>query len=451
MRDTNRRVSTTTAAARSVVDLHERARPSAAPTVVALLAWCALLASASAWGAALLHAHVHMQIGAPPLTGTVDWRPGLALVAVAALGVVCANALPHALERLSWHALLVVTPAMAACWIIAINVVDGWSALTRPVHAAYAATAAQITAPGRFLHDLLAHPSTFNIHTRGHPPGLPLLLWALRPLGVSGPTTVAILYVLVGVTAVPAVLVAVGDVCGRRVARTVAPFLVLVPGAIWIGTSGDAFFTGVGAWAVALVVLATGRRDRRGDVLALAGGLLFGALAFLSYGLVLLAAVPIGVASVRRRVRPLVLAALGASPVFVAFAVAGFWWLDGWAATRHAYAAGVASRRPYGYFLLADLAAFALVVGPAVAVALAWLRDRRVAVLTGAAFVAVALADVSGMSKAEVERIWLPFAPWALVATATFATTRRPFSVRALLVLQVATAVAVQAVVRSPW
>ncbi|MGW1450396.1 hypothetical protein ACWCO3_19240, partial [Micromonospora sp. NPDC002411] len=35
-----------------------------------------------------------------------------------------------------------------------------------------------------------------------------------------------------------------------------------------------------------------------------------------------------------------------------------------------------------------------------------------------AAAVAVLAADLSGLSKAEVERIWLPFAVWLLVATA---------------------------------
>ena len=32
--------------------------------------------------------------------------------------------------------------------------------------------------------------------------------------------------------------------------------------------------------------------------------------------------------------------------------------------------------------------------------------------LAGAAILVVAAADASGMSKAEVERIWLPFVPW---------------------------------------
>ena len=47
------------------------------------------------------------------------------------------------------------------------------------------------------------------------------------------------------------------------------------------------------------------------------------------------------------------------------------------------------------------------------------LRDRqRVAARRRRSLAVVALADLSGMSKAEVERIWLPFVPWAVLATA---------------------------------
>jgi methylthioxylose transferase len=61
----------------------------------------------------------------------------------------------------------------------------------------------------------------------------------------------------------------------------------------------------------------------------------------------------------------------------------------------------------------------------------------------------VAIADVSGLSKAEVERIWLPFMPWIAAATAgTFddASARRTW-----LCVNIAWAIAVQALVRSPW
>ena len=102
-------------------------------------------------------------------------------------------------------------------------------------------------------------------------------------------------------------------------------------------------------------------------------------------------------------------------------------------------------------FLLADLAAFALAIGPAGSVAIAWLRDRRVWLLVGGAIVAIAAADLSGMSKAEVERIWLPFVPWVILATSAFAASRRERSVRFWLGLQAASAVVIQLAVRSPW
>jgi hypothetical protein len=44
-----------------------------------------------------------------------------------------------------------------------------------------------------------------------------------------------------------------------------------------------------------------------------------------------------------------------------------------------------------------------------------------------AAAAAVALADVSGLSKAETERIWLPFAVWLLAGAALLPPPSRRF------------------------
>ena len=196
------------------------------------------------------------------------------------------------------------------------------------------------------------------------------------------------------------------EVAGEHVARLAAPFLVIAPAAIFFG-SGDAVFLGVGAWAVALMVLATGRRGRAADLPALAGGLLFGAACLLSYGLVLLAAIPVVVAVARRRVRPL---AIGAVVVPGAAAAAGFWWFAGLAATRREYLVeSVARLRPGRLFLRVNVAAFAVALNRAAVVGLARLRDRRIWLLVGAVAFAVALADLSLLSKGEVERIWLPF------------------------------------------
>ena len=70
--------------------------------------------------------------------------------------------------------------------------------------------------------------------------------------------------------------------------------------------------------------------------------------------------------------------------------------------------------------------------------------------LVGAAIAAVLLADVSGMSKAEVERIWLPFVPWLVVGAAALGGRRRT-DARGWLAVQAGLALLVAVAVRSPW
>jgi len=195
------------------------------------------------------------------------------------------------------------------------------------------------------------------------------------------------------------------------------------------------------------VVLATGRRDPAGDRLAVLGGLGFAATLMLSYGLVLLAAVPLGVAVLRRAVRPIVVAAATAGGALVVLAATGFWWLEGLGVARREYLESVARVRPYDYFLLADLALLVVIVGPATVVALVRLRDRRLWGLVGGALIAVAIADLSGMSKGEVERIWLPFAVWLAPACAALAGS----GARRWLALQAGAALAVEVAVRTHW
>ncbi len=85
---------------------------------------------------------------------------------------------------------------------------------------------------------------------------------------------------------------------------------------------------------------------------------------------------------------------------------------------------------------------------PRSAVALSRLRDRRLWLLVGSALLAGIAAGLSGMSKGEVERIWLPFAMWVLPAAAVFGFRRRASH---WLALQVVFAIGVQTLVRSPW
>ncbi len=193
----------------------------------------------------------------------------------------------------------------------------------------------------------------------------------------------------------------------------------IAPAAVWIAVSADAMFAGVTAWAVALLAIAIRR-----PWVAVAAGALFGLGVYLSYGLVIMAVPVIAVLVAGRTVRPVLPAVFGALLVVVVFTLAGFWWLDGYHLVVERYYQGIASERPYAYWVWANLAATVCAVGLATAAglpgALAQLRRPfdATTLLVAAAMCAISVADLSGLSKAETERIWLPFDVWLLAATA---------------------------------
>ncbi|NJQ17688.1 hypothetical protein HCN52_22800, partial [Streptomyces bohaiensis] len=69
----------------------------------------------------------------------------------------------------------------------------------------------------------------------------------------------------------------------------------------------------------------------------------------------------------------------------------------------------------------------------------------RLAALAGAALLTVVVADVSGMSKAETERIWLPFLLWLVPACALLG------GVRGWLLAQAGLALAVNHLLLTSW
>ena len=72
---------------------------------------------------------------------------------------------------------------------------------------------------------------------------------------------------------------------------------------------------------------------------------------------------------------------------------------------------------------------------------------RAVAALAAAAAPTVLIADATQMSRAEVERIWLPFVPWILLSCALLPERWR----RRGLVLQLAVALAVEHLLQTGW
>jgi hypothetical protein len=387
-----------------------------------------------------------MALKLPPLFAEYDprisWRV-LPALALAALALAFAE---RVAGRLAWGALLAATGAATAAWAVALAFADGWRALSAPLVSRfdYIHYLPLITKVGPFVDGYAAAIPNLPYHLKSHPPGVMLVFWSLNKLHLGGGGPAAVLVIGAGASASIAALIAVRDVASEATARTVAPFLAFAPVAIWIATSADALFAGVAAWAAALIVVATGRHRWQGDGLAVGGGLLLGAAAFMSYGMAVISLMPAAVAFRRRRLRPIVVAGLAALAVALAFAVAGFWWPTGLTRARAAQDAGVFALRPYGYFVIANLAALAIALGPAASL-IPRLRDRDVWLLVGGALAAVAIADVSGAAKGEVERIWLAFMPWLLLVTAALRRAR-PW-----LAAQVVAALALQVTVRSPW
>jgi hypothetical protein len=411
-------------------------------------------------GAVLNHRRVPIHADAAPLYAR--WLPhlgpGTPLAVTLAVAVVWQG--PALARRLGWPRLLPLAYLTALGWTLSLALVDGWRR----------GVAARLTPQAEYLNDVPKvhsipatlrtftdhiidfRPGSWATHVSGHPPGAFLTFVVLDHLGLGGGGPAALLCVLVGATAPVSVAVALRALGAEPAARVVLPFLVLFPGAVWVGVSADGMFTGVVAAGLALLAVGGVRAG-------LGGGLLLGFSLYLSYGLVLVGALALAVLWLRPAPRgtTTVAAAIGVAGVVVAFTAGGFWWFTGYHLVVIRYYQGWAADRPFSYWVWADLACLVICAGPVLAPALArvasagaWRRPRPpdgVWLLPAAALLGVVGADLSGLSKAEVERIWLPYAVWLLVVTAWLPARHR----RAWLVAQALTALAVNHLLLTDW
>lgn len=413
--------------------------------------WFAVVAIGRVWGL-LLEAQGHrITLYTPPLLGGYRTGPPTALVLPIAVAASLVAALPWLVRRCRWRVVLTTSAAAALGWWVALALVDGTDGLTRGLvwDADFGDALPSIVAdPRQFLAGFVEHLPTASIQIRAHPPGLPLLLAGMDRIGLGGPGWATALVLGSAAAGVVAVLITVRTVAGERAARRAAPFVALAPAATWLATSFDALYFGVAAWCVAALVLSMRATGGRRVGLAVVAGLLGAATLLLSYGLVLIACVVVFVAWRERGWPTVAMASITVAAVLAALVPFGFWYVAGLLATRDQYY-GLGLDRPYSYFVVNNLSALALVVGPATAAALARLRDRRVWSLVGGALLAVALADASGLSNGEVERIWLPFAVWFLPAGVALAGTAS--STRAWLAVQVSSAIVLSALISTFW
>ncbi|MEW2166972.1 hypothetical protein AB0912_28825 [Streptomyces sp. NPDC007084] len=458
------------------------------------------MATAAVVGYAIEHNYGTLFVSAAPLYGR--WGPHVGPGTAAAIAVAAAVVVhgPPLAARLSWRWLLPAAWGTGTVWTFSLALIDGWQrGVAGRLTARYEYL--QVISPVNRFHDipaalrdftnhiLLHSPDHWPAHIAGHPPAATLTFVYLDRIGLGGGAWAGVWCVTVGATAAPAVLVTIRTLAGEALARRSAPFLVLAPAAVWMGTSADGYFAAVAASAVALLALAvSGHRPRTAG---LASGLLLGLTAYLSYGLTLFAviagaAVLLGTGS---RLRPLPFVLAGLTVVPVVFTLFGFNWWDAYRLLVTRYFEGAGGVRPYGYWVWANLACTVLIAGPASVAGLrraGWATvhlatavctrtpvpatrtqgtdDRggtgpgtagtatdtgagsetdigpgsggpRLAVLVVAALIALLLADLSGMSKAETERIWLPFVLWMLPAAAFLPRPRAWLIAQATLAL----------------
>jgi hypothetical protein len=404
--------------------------------------------------------------GASPIFGAwevhASWGTGPAiLIAVAA--VVWG---PAVAQRISWRALTLGTWATACAWAFALAMIDGWQRgfagrlTTRDEYLSQVGTITDIPAAVRtFSSRILDYqPNSWTTHVSGHPPGALLTFVWLDRIGLHGGAWAGLLCLLAGSSAAAAVVITVRALADEQTARRAAPFVAVAPTAIWVAVSADGYFAGVAAWGLALLALAVHRPVRFPTLVAAGAGLLLGWSVFLSYGLALqgLAALAVLVSAsdwraVLRALGPVALTSLA---VAVTFAVAGFYWFDGYALVQQRYWQGIAKYRPFQYWSWANLACVVCAIGLGSVAGISrvfdWAAIRRRSgfhLLLLAMLAAIVCADLSMLSKAEVERIWLPFTIWLTAAPALLPVGSHRF----WLALNAAGALLVNTVMVTNW
>jgi methylthioxylose transferase len=374
---------------------------------------------------------------AAPLFGT--WEIHASWGTLPALLIAVAAVLwgPVVVQRLSWRTLTLGTWATACGWAFALAMIDGWQRgfagrLTTPeeylsqVRSVTDIPATLRTFAGRILD---YQPDSWVTHISGHPPGALLTFVWLDRIGLHGGAWAGLLCLLAGSSAAAAVLVGVRALADEQTARRAAPFVAVAPTAIWVAVSADGYFAGVAAWAIALLAGAVHRPLRFPALVAAAAGLLLGWCVFLSYGLALLGlpalAVLVSAPDRRAALRALGPAVLAALAVAATFAVLGFSWFDGYTLVQQRYWQGIAKYRPFQYWWWANLASVVCAIGLGSVAGITRVFDtaairRRCGfgLLLLAMLAAIVCADLSMLSKAEVERIWLPFTIWLTAAPA---------------------------------
>lgn len=352
----------------------------------------------------------------PPLYDRL--HPALGWSIVLPLGVIAlAVILTLTASRRSWRWVLISAMTISFAWIIVLNIwkgpdvtMIGHNFSTGPDYRSYLDV---FTGPLDTLANYTNRHDQLRYHAAAHPPG-PIIIEQVLA-STLGQNRIALWGLVVSMAAASAV-VPLGLV-GRRLlgdepVRMLLPLVALAPYALWASDTMDAVFMAIAAWLVALWFL------KRSALASVSAGIGTAVLLLMSYGL---APFWLILLALRRDRRGLLLAAAGCAGTLLAVAALGFWYLDGARLTHTYFYGGWGGSRSHMYWLLGNFAAVALATGPAVARstqhAIAAPKCRSSWVVFSA-IAALAALTVLGVTKGEVERIWLPFMPWILLCAA---------------------------------
>jgi methylthioxylose transferase len=372
----------------------------------------------------------------PPFIGRWDpavtaWALGaVALFALAIWAAPRLLAIPPAAFALAVFAL---TLALRVALGAASRGVDQWSHVFDPAsfegpNEYLPALTALRYGQGFFLDRFAELVPALPVHAAGHPPGL---LLTMDTFGITTPERLAALCIGGGALVAPLAYAVGRQVLDDRRARFAALLTATAPSILLFGaTSADALYASLGllaAWP-----LASRQRTMR-----IAGAVLLALVSLFAWSLLAIGAWAALLAWRRDGLKQMLALGLTCAAALLAVqgafaALTGFDPIGTLRATEEVYRFGIAGERPYWFWLPGSPTAFLLMLGLPVA----WLVLRALARGDDAAiaiFGVLAVAAVAGFTKAEVERIWLSFAPLVCLAAAGALPERHLRLVLALL------------------
>jgi hypothetical protein len=412
-----------------------------------------VIAATVAWGLIAEAAGVRLGMPSPPLLYV--FKPALAPLALPALAVIagCAVAAPRlrapAVSPARFAAAaLVIGLALRLALAAARGGVDAWYAIYEVPNFEsvneYLPALPALDFGLRFFLDTFAEVGTaLPVHAVGHPPGL---LATLHLLGIESAEGMAALTIGVGALSIPLAYLLARELLDEARARNATLLYVFAPSAVIGGaTSADALFATL-AMLAAVTLLA------RSTAVRVAGTAALALASFFSYANLAIGAFATFVTARREGVRrALALAGACAAGLALFYGLlhltTGFDPIGALRATELVYGEGVASRRPYGFWLLGSPVAFLVAAG----LPIAWLALRALGAretVAVALFAVVAIAALLGFTKAETERIYLFLVPLLCVAAASVLSGRRLGAVVAALAVQ---AVATELLLFTVW